>query len=169
MLEVTFNVSELLPLDEYRQYIEKDGALARRFQVVMINATSIDDTIEILNNIKDRYEHHHLVRYSDESVKACVMLSDRYISDRFLPDKAIDLMDEAGAKVHINNISVSSNHIELRKRIEYIRQEKRKVIRDQLFEKAAEIRDREKPLLSKLRVARTKWEAESDDENISCL
>ncbi len=105
-------------LDEYRQYIEKDGALARRFQIVMVDATTPEETMVILNNIKEKYEDHHHVNYTDEAITACVKLSDRYISDRFLPDKAIDVLDEAGARVHINNIHVPEEIVELEDAIE---------------------------------------------------
>ncbi len=100
-------------LDEYRQYIEKDGALARRFQIVMVDPTTPEETIEILNNIKDKYQDHHHVIYTDKAIEACVKLSDRYMSDRFLPDKAIDILDEAGARVHINNIMVPEDILKL--------------------------------------------------------
>src|SRR5690606_14188892 len=111
-------------LDEYRQYIEKDGALARRFQVVMVDATSPEETIQILENIKDKYEDHHHVNYTQEAIDACVKLSDRYISDRFLPDKAIDVLDEAGARVHINNIHVPDEILQFEEAIEDIKKEK---------------------------------------------
>jgi ATP-dependent Clp protease ATP-binding subunit ClpC len=107
-------------LDEYRQYIEKDGALARRFQIVMVNPTTPDQTIQILNNIKEKYEDHHNVIYSQEALNACVRFSDRYISDRFLPDKAIDVLDEVGARVHINNIQVPEPIVVLENKIEEI-------------------------------------------------
>jgi len=112
-------------LDEYRQYIEKDGALARRFQIVMIDSTTPDETIEILQNIKDKYEDHHHVNYTDEAIEACVKLSDRYISDRFLPDKAIDVLDEAGARVHLNNIHVPADIVKLEEQIEGVKKEKK--------------------------------------------
>ena len=112
-------------LDEYRQYIEKDGALARRFQMVMVDATSPEETIQILNNIKDKYEDHHNVNYTEAAIDACVKLSDRYISDRFLPDKAIDILDEAGARVHINNIHVPEDILKLEAEVEEIKTEKK--------------------------------------------
>ncbi len=118
-------------LDEYRQYIEKDGALARRFQMVMVDATSIDETIEILNNIKDKYEDHHHVNYTKEAIEAAVKLSERYISDRFLPDKAIDVMDEVGARVHISNITVPEDILKLEEQIENIKKEKNQVVKSQ--------------------------------------
>jgi len=131
-------------LDEYRQYIEKDGALARRFQMVMVDATSPEETHQILENIKDKYESHHHVNYTPEAIKACVVLSDRYISDRFLPDKAIDVLDEAGARVHINNINVPKIITELEEQIEDVKKEKNKVVKSQKYEEAAQLRDKRK-------------------------
>ncbi|GAB3664487.1 ATP-dependent Clp protease ATP-binding subunit [Echinicola sediminis] len=148
-------------LDEYRQYIEKDGALARRFQMVMVDATSPEETIQILNNIKDKYEDHHNVNYTPEAVNACVKLSDRYISDRFLPDKAIDILDEAGARVHINNIHVPDEILKLEEEVENIKVEKNRVVKSQKYEEAAQLRDREKKLLEQLDNAKAKWEEES--------
>ena len=120
-------------LDEYRQYIEKDGALARRFQMVMVDATSPEETIQILNNIKDKYEDHHNVIYTDAAIEGCVKLSDRYISDRFLPDKAIDILDEAGARVHILNSHVPEDIISLESEVENIKAEKNRVVKSQKF------------------------------------
>ena len=161
-------------LDEYRQYIEKDGALARRFQQVMVDPTTPEETIEILNNIKEKYEEHHHVNYTEEAVKTCVDLSDRYISDRFLPDKAIDVLDEAGARVHINNIHVPEEIVELEESIEDIKKEKNRVVKSQKYEEAAQLRDREKKLIDKLDQAKAKWEDESkskrykvDEENVA--
>jgi ATP-dependent Clp protease ATP-binding subunit ClpC len=148
-------------LDEYRQYIEKDGALERRFQKVIIEPTSVDETIEILNNIKSKYEDHHNVTYTDEAIKACVTLTSRYISDRHLPDKAIDALDEAGSRVHIVNINVPQNIVEIEKKLEEIKEEKNKVVRSQKYEEAAQLRDTEKQLLAQLEVAKKKWEEES--------
>ncbi len=148
-------------LDEYRQYIEKDGALARRFQIVMIDATDPEETIIILQNIKDRYEDHHHVNYTDEALEACVKLSDRYISDRYLPDKAIDVMDEAGARVHINNIHVPKEILTLEDAIEEVKGEKNKVVKSQKYEEAAQLRDKEKKLIEQLDVAKAKWEDET--------
>jgi ATP-dependent Clp protease ATP-binding subunit ClpC len=148
-------------LDEYRQYIEKDGALARRFQMVMIDSTTPEETMEILDNIKDRYEEHHHVNYTPEAINACVKLSDRYISDRYLPDKAIDVLDEAGARVHLNNIHVPDNIIKLEAAIEDIKEEKNKVVRSQKYEEAAQLRDREKKLLEQLDQAKIAWEDET--------
>jgi ATP-dependent Clp protease ATP-binding subunit ClpC len=148
-------------LDEYRQYIEKDGALARRFQMVMIDATTVDETIQILNNIKDKYEDHHHVTYSQDAINACVKLSDRYISDRFLPDKAIDVLDEAGARVHINNINVPADILKLEEQIENIKKEKNKVVKSQKYEEAAKLRDTEKKLIEQLDLAKLRWEEET--------
>jgi ATP-dependent Clp protease ATP-binding subunit ClpC len=148
-------------LDEYRQYIEKDGALARRFQIVMVDATTPEETIQILNNIKDRYESHHHVNYSQEAIDACVKLSDRYISDRFLPDKAIDVLDEAGARVHINNIHVPEDIMTLEGKIEAIKAEKTDVIKNQQYEKAAQLRDTEKKLNVELDSAKKRWEEDT--------
>ena len=151
-------------LDEFRQYVEKDGALERRFQKVLIEPTSIDESIEILNNIKERYEDHHSVTYTPESIDACVRLTERYMSDRNLPDKAIDAMDEVGSRVHITNISVPKEITDLEKKIEEIKDEKGNVIKNQQYEKAAELRDTEKNLQNELESAQTRWE-ESAKEN----
>ncbi len=148
-------------LDEYRQYIEKDGALERRFQKVLIDATTPEETEQILQNIKEKYEDHHLVKYTDEAIKACVSLTNRYISDRYLPDKAIDALDEAGARVHIKNIVVPSEIISIENRIEEVRQKKTKAISSQKFEEAAEFRDSERKLQDSLANAKKKWEEES--------
>ncbi len=148
-------------LDEYRQYIEKDGALDRRFQKVMIEPATPTETIEILNRIKDKYEEHHGVTYTDEAIEACVSLTTRYISDRFLPDKAIDALDEAGSRVHLTNIHVPQNIIDIEQRIELIKIEKNKVVRSQKYEEAAKLRDTEKNLLEELEKAKTEWEAET--------
>ena len=148
-------------LDEYRQYIEKDGALARRFQMVMVDATSPEETIQILNNIKDKYEDHHNVTYTDAAIEGCVKLSDRYISDRFLPDKAIDILDEAGARVHIMNIHVPEDILRLESEVESIKAEKNRVVKSQKYEEAAQLRDKEKKLLEQLDEAKVKWEEES--------
>ena len=148
-------------LDEYRQYIEKDGALARRFQMVMVDATTVEETIEILDNIKDKYEDHHHVNYTAEAIDACVKLSDRYISDRFLPDKAIDVLDEAGARVHINNIHVPDEIVKFENDIEDIKVEKNRVVKSQKYEEAAQLRDREKKLIEQLEAAKKRWEEET--------
>ena len=149
-------------LDEYRQYIEKDGALERRFQKILVEPTSPEETVQILNNIKSKYEDHHLVRYSDDAIEACVKLTDRYISDRHLPDKAIDALDEAGARVHIGNIHIPTEIVELEKEIEEIRQQKKLAIKEQRFEDAGKYRDEEKTLVEKLEKAKKEWDNESD-------
>ncbi|MBC5993549.1 ATP-dependent Clp protease ATP-binding subunit [Pontibacter cellulosilyticus] len=148
-------------LDEYRQYIEKDGALARRFQIVMVDPTTPEETIEILNNIKDKYQDHHHVNYTDKAIEACVKLSDRYMSDRFLPDKAIDILDEAGARVHINNIIVPDDILKLEEQIENIKVEKNRVVKSQKYEEAAQLRDKEKKLIDQLETAKRDWEEET--------
>ncbi|GAA4373496.1 ATP-dependent Clp protease ATP-binding subunit [Hymenobacter koreensis] len=148
-------------LDEYRQYIEKDGALARRFQMVMVDPTTPEETIEILHNIKDKYQDHHHVVYTDKAIEACVKLSDRYMSDRFLPDKAIDILDEAGARVHINNIVVPEDILKLEESIENIKGEKNRVVKSQKYEEAAQLRDKEKKLLEQLETAKKNWEDET--------
>jgi ATP-dependent Clp protease ATP-binding subunit ClpC len=151
-------------LDEYRQYIEKDGALERRFQMVLIEPASAEETVEILHNICNKYEEHHSVKYTPEAIKACVDLSVRYMSDRHLPDKAIDIMDEAGARVHISNINVPNEILELESQIEGIKVEKNKVVKSQNFEEAAKLRDTEKRLLEDLETAKARWEAQTATE-----
>ncbi|HVZ97003.1 MAG TPA: ATP-dependent Clp protease ATP-binding subunit [Chitinophagaceae bacterium] len=148
-------------LDEYRMYIEKDGALDRRFQKVMVEQPSVAETIEILSNIKSKYEDYHNVTYSDDAIEACVKLSDRYMTDRLLPDKAIDVMDEVGARVHLKNINVPENVIALEKKIDDIKHEKNKVVKSQRFEEAASLRDTEKRLQEQLEKAKAEWEEES--------
>jgi ATP-dependent Clp protease ATP-binding subunit ClpC len=148
-------------LDEYRMYIEKDGALDRRFQKVMIDPPTVEETIQILNNIKSRYEDYHNVLYSNDAIDACVKLSDRYMTDRLLPDKAIDVLDEVGARVHLKNINVPQNILDLEKQIEDIKQEKNKVVKSQRFEEAASLRDTEKRLGEELEKAKIQWEEES--------
>nr|WP_320119708.1 ATP-dependent Clp protease ATP-binding subunit [uncultured Marinifilum sp.] len=147
-------------LDEYRQNIEKDGALERRFQKVMVEPTSSEETVEILNNIKERYEDHHNVYYTEEAISACVKLTSRYISDRYLPDKAIDALDEAGSRVHISNINVPVIIEELEKKIEDTRQNKIKAVKAQKFELAASFRDKEKNFSEELEKEKEKWEQE---------
>jgi ATP-dependent Clp protease ATP-binding subunit ClpC len=151
-------------LDEYRQYIEKDGALERRFQPVMVNPTSPEETVQILNNIKSKYEDHHSVTYDEAALDACVKMSNRYITDRHLPDKAIDVMDEAGARVHIGNIHVPDDILELEKAIEDIKVEKNKVVKSQKYEEAAKLRDKEKVLIEQLEEAKIKWEEETKSQ-----
>lgn len=148
-------------LDEYRQYIEKDGALDRRFQKVMIEPATPDETIEILNRIKEKYEEHHGVTYTEEAINACVALTSRYITDRFLPDKAIDALDEAGSRVHLTNIHVPDNIIAIEAKIEDIKLEKNRVVKSQKYEEAAKLRDTEKNLLEELDKAKAEWEAET--------
>ncbi len=148
-------------LDEYRQYIEKDGALERRFQKVLVDPTTPEETIHILENIKEKYEDHHLVTYSPEAIRACVSLTDRYISDRFLPDKAIDALDEAGARVHIRNIHVPAEIINLEKSIEEIRVKKLNSIGAQKFEEAAQFRDIERRFTEELEKAKQRWEEDT--------
>jgi ATP-dependent Clp protease ATP-binding subunit ClpC len=147
-------------LDEYRQHIEKDGALERRFQKVMIEPTSIAETVEILNNIREKYEDHHNVNYTPEAVSACVTLTERYITDRHLPDKAIDALDEAGSRVHISNIVVPETILNIEKQIEETKESKIKAVKAQNFELAASFRDKEKTLIDELENAKNKWEAE---------
>ena len=148
-------------LDEYRQFIEKDGALDRRFQKIMVDPASVDDTIQILSNIKEKYEQHHGVRYTDKAIEAAVKLSDRYITDRNLPDKAIDVLDEAGARVHLANIVVPKEILKLEEEIEKIKLSKNQVVKNQNFEEAARLRDLEKKLLSDLEIAKREWELKS--------
>ncbi|GIV31382.1 MAG: ATP-dependent Clp protease ClpC [Saprospiraceae bacterium] len=148
-------------LDEYRQYIEKDGALDRRFQRVMVDPPSPEETIHILENIREKYEEFHHVKYSDEAIKACVRLSDRYISDRFLPDKAIDVLDEVGARVHLKNIHVPKHIEELEKKIEEVKELKNQAVKNQQYERAADLRDEESKLIRQLDFAKMQWEEES--------
>jgi len=147
-------------LDEYRQQIEKDGALERRFQKIMVEPTSVDETIEILNNIKQRYEDHHNVVYTPEAIEACVKLTTRYIPDRFLPDKAIDALDESGSRVHISNINVPERILKLEEKIEKTKDEKIKAVKSQNFELAASHRDKEKNLMQLLEQEKEEWEKE---------
>jgi ATP-dependent Clp protease ATP-binding subunit ClpC len=148
-------------LDEYRMYIEKDGALDRRFQKVMVDPPSVDETIQILTNIQSKYEDFHNVTYSPEAITACVKLSDRYMTDRLLPDKAIDVLDEVGARVHLKNINVPKEVVDLEKKIEDVKNEKNKVVKSQKFEEAASLRDTEKRLAEELEKAKNQWEEES--------
>ena len=131
-------------LDEYRQNIEKDGALERRFQKVIIEQTTEDETIEILKNIKEKYENHHNVNYTKSAIEACVELTTRYVTDRYLPDKAIDALDEAGSRVHIKNMNVPKEVIDLEKQLEIVRNKKNSVVKKQKYEEAAKLRDDEK-------------------------
>ncbi len=161
-------------LDEYRQYIEKDGALERRFQKVLVDPPSVEETVEILNNIKSKYEEFHQVEYSDEAITACVTQSNRYITDRFLPDKAIDVLDEAGARTHLKNLTVPQEIEDYENKIKEIIQKKTDSVKNQQYEKAADYRDQESKLKYALEEAKLKWEEESkalrfpvDEENIS--
>lgn len=161
-------------LDEYRQYIEKDGALVRRFQTVMVDPTTPEETIQILHQIKDKYEAHHNVNYTDEAILACVSLTNRYITDRYLPDKAIDALDEAGSRVHIKNIKVPQEIIDLEKKLEEVREEKTNVVKSQKYEEAARLRDTEKQIESQLKIAQNEWVQASknnretvSDENVA--
>ncbi|WP_430468040.1 ATP-dependent Clp protease ATP-binding subunit [Winogradskyella ouciana] len=148
-------------LDEYRQYIEKDGALERRFQKVIVEPTTVEETIEILNNIKGKYEEHHNVDYTDDAIEACVKLTNRYMTERFLPDKAIDALDEAGSRVHITNIDVPKQILELEKKLEEVKETKNSVVKKQKYEEAAKLRDDEKRLEKELASAQEKWEEET--------
>jgi ATP-dependent Clp protease ATP-binding subunit ClpC len=148
-------------LDEYRQHIEKDGALERRFQKVIVEPTTAEETIQILNNIKDKYEDHHSVTYTDEALDACVNLTVRYITDRHLPDKAIDALDEVGSRVHLKNIHVPKEILEIEEDVEEIKEKKNLVVRSQKYEEAAKLRDEERQLLEKLEAAKRKWEDEA--------
>lgn len=145
-------------LDEYRKHIEKDGALERRFQKVIVEPASAEETIQIITNIKDKYESHHNVIYTEEAIKACVDLTDRYVTDRFLPDKAIDALDEAGSRVHISNIVVPKVITDIENKIGEIKEKKNQVIRSQKYEEAAKLRDVERQLNESLESERKKWE-----------
>ncbi len=148
-------------LDEYRQYIEKDGALERRFQKVIVEPTTVEETIEILNNIKGKYEEHHNVDYTDGAIEACVKLTNRYMTERFLPDKAIDALDEAGSRVHITNIDVPQQILELEKQLEDVKETKNSVVKKQKYEEAAKLRDDEKRIEKALAEAQEQWEEDS--------
>lgn len=154
-------------LDEYRQHIEKDGALERRFQKVLVEPTSVEETIQILHNIKDKYEDHHNVTYTDEAIEACVKLTHRYITDHYLPDKAIDAMDESGSRIHITNIVVPKEIVELESQLEKIKTEKNNAVTRQKYEEAAKLRDTEKNLETALEKAQEKWENDSKKNRIT--
>ncbi len=154
-------------LDEYRQYIEKDGALERRFQKVIIEPTTIDETIQILNNIKERYEEHHSVTFTDDAIAACVKLTERYITDRHLPDKAIDALDEVGSRVHLKNINVPKEILDVEAQIEALKEQKNEVIKSQQYEKAAELRDSERKLQDQLEAAKKRWEDDSKTNRVT--
>jgi len=148
-------------LDEYRQYIEKDGALERRFQKVLVEPTTVEETIEILQNIKEKYEAHHNVSYTEDALVACVKLTNRYMTERFLPDKAIDALDEAGSRVHITNINVPDKILDIEGKLEEVRELKNSVVKKQKYEEAAKLRDDEKNLEKELATAQEAWESES--------
>ena len=154
-------------LDEYRQNIEKDGALERRFQKVLVEETNVEETLEILKNIKERYENHHNVVYSEKAIEACVDLTDRYVTDRYLPDKAIDALDEAGSRVHINNMDVPEEIIKLEEELDKVRDQKNSVVRKQKYEEAAKLRDDEKRVERKLNEAQERWQEESKMNRVS--
>ena len=154
-------------LDEYRQNIEKDGALERRFQKILVEQTTPEQTLEILKNIKERYENHHNVNYTEEALSACVDLTNRYMSDRYLPDKAIDALDEAGSRVHINNMSVPKEVIELESQLDQVRDLKNSVVKRQKYEEAAKLRDDEKRVEKLLLEAQEKWQEESKQNRIT--
>ncbi|CAM3994310.1 ATP-dependent Clp protease ATP-binding subunit [Flavobacterium weaverense] len=153
-------------LDEYRQYIEKDGALERRFQKIIVEPTSVEETITILHNIKNKYEDHHNVTYTDDAIEACVKLTDRYMSERFLPDKAIDALDEAGSRVHITNIEVPKQILDLERQLEDVRELKNVVVKKQKYEEAAKLRDDEKRIEKDLAVAQEQWEEDAKNNRI---
>ena len=154
-------------LDEFRQHIEKDGALERRFQKVIVEPTSISESIEILHNIKDKYEEHHSVSYTDDAIEACVRLTSRYITDRHLPDKAIDALDEVGSRVHLNNIHVPQEILDIEEEVERIKEEKVKVVRSQRYEEAARLRDTERNLNERLELAKNKWEEDNKNTRVT--
>jgi ATP-dependent Clp protease ATP-binding subunit ClpC len=153
-------------LDEYRQYIEKDGALERRFQKIIVEPTSVEETITILNNVKNKYEDHHNVTYTPEAIEACVKLTNRYMSERFLPDKAIDAMDEAGSRVHITNIEVPKQILDLERQLEEVRELKNSVVKKQKYEEAAKLRDDEKRIEKDLAIAQEQWDEDSKNNRI---
>ena len=145
-------------LDEYRKYIEKDGALDRRFQKITVSPPSIQESMDILHGLKEKYEEHHKVKYTNNAIDACVNLSERYISDKFLPDKAIDIMDEAGARAHMYNLEVPKTILDMEDKVQKIREEKELKVSEQLFEDAATLRDKERQLFKKLSKEQVKWQ-----------
>ncbi|MBT7515901.1 MAG: ATP-dependent Clp protease ATP-binding subunit [Candidatus Marinimicrobia bacterium] len=153
-------------LDEYRKYIEKDGALDRRFQKIAINPPTIDESIDILHGLKERYQDHHKVQYTDNAIEACVQLSDRYISDKFLPDKAIDILDEAGARAHMYNLKVPNSILKIEDDLQKLREKKEAKVSIQLFEDAAVLRDQERKLYNQLVHAQKEWQAEEDNISV---
>jgi len=150
-------------LNEYRQYIEKDGALDRRFQKIMVEPTTVDETIKILQNVKSKYEEHHNVKYSDKAIEEAVRLSDRYITDRLLPDKALDVLDEAGARVHLANIVIPEEVLKIEEEIEAVKQEKNNVVKSQNYEEAARLRDKEKNLIQELEQVKFNWDLQNQN------
>ena len=154
-------------LDEYRKSIEKDGALERRFQKVLVEPTTPEQTLDILHRIKEMYEKHHGVNYTDEALRACVTLTDRYISDRFFPDKAIDAMDEAGSRVHITRVDTPKEIEDLEQRIAEAQENKFKAVQAQNFESAAGYRDQQEKLKAELQEAKERWEAELDSRRVT--
>ncbi|MEL0318103.1 MAG: ATP-dependent Clp protease ATP-binding subunit [Flavobacteriaceae bacterium] len=154
-------------LDEYRQHIEKDGALERRFQKVLVEQTTPEETLEILVNIKEHYENHHNVNYTQEALNACVELTDRYMSNRFLPDKAIDALDEAGSRVHINNMSVPQEIVDLEAQLDQVRELKNSVVKKQKYEEAAKLRDDEKRVERSLIEAQERWQEDSKQNRVT--
>lgn len=154
-------------LDEYRQHIEKDGALERRFQKVMVEPTTVEETTQILHNIKDKYEEHHSVKYTDEAIDACVTLTSRYITDRHLPDKAIDALDEVGSRVHLTNIHVPEEILKIEEEIEEVKKDKSQVVRSQRYEEAARLRDKERVLNDQLEKAKRTWEEDSKNQRVT--
>ncbi len=154
-------------MEEYRKYIEKDGALERRFQRIIVAPPTLDESVAILQGLQSRYESHHNVRYDKEAIQNCVDLSHRYISDRFLPDKAIDVMDEAGARMHLLNLNVPDKIIELELEVEQVRAEKETVVSNQKFEEAASLRDRERNLIQKLEIAQKEWAKQDSDSAVT--
>src|SRR5690554_7452451 len=147
-------------LDEYRKSIEKDGALERRFQKIIVDPTTAEETLQILQNIKDKYEEHHNVRYTDEALESCVTLTERYVSDRNFPDKAIDALDEAGSRVHISNITIPKIIEELEAQLEEVEQQKNDAVKAQKYELAASYRDKQRQLLLKLEAEEERWQKE---------
>lgn len=150
-------------LNEYRQYIEKDGALDRRFQKIMVEPTTVEETIKILQNVKSKYEEHHNVKYSNKAIEEAVRLSDRYITDRLLPDKALDVLDEAGARVHLANIVIPEEVLKIESEIEAVKQEKNNVVKNQNYEEAAKLRDKEKKLLQELEQVKYNWDLQNQN------
>ena len=153
-------------LDEYRNSIEKDGALERRFQKVQVEPTTVGETLQILENIKDRYETHHHVSYTDEALKACVKYADRYITDRFFPDKAIDIIDEAGSRVHLQHVKVPQVILDIQKAIETTQEKKQAAVKNQNFELAASFRDKQTELENALKNEQEKWQKGDTDDKV---